>query len=118
MPGWFAPYFDRDALRLSTTPATMPTRTRRLANTRTYSWMHPIGEVVTSMIAAGMSLRWLHEHDRVPWRMFEILVEDADGMYRWPEEPWLPLAFSLRARAEPLVGQRRRGCSGCGGRRR
>ena len=44
-----------------------------------------------------MNLRWLHEHDQVPWRMFEALVEGADGMYRWPKEPWLPLAFSLRA---------------------
>ena len=59
--------------------------------------MHTVGEVVTSVIAAGLQLRWLHEHDRVPWRMFELLVEDADGMFRWPDQPWLPLAFSLRA---------------------
>ena len=26
-----------------------------------------------------------------------VLVEDADGLFRWPEEAWLPLAFSLRA---------------------
>jgi hypothetical protein len=29
--------------------------------------------------------------------MFKLLVEDADGMYRWPERPWLPLGYSLRA---------------------
>ena len=34
---------------------------------------------------------------RVPWRMFHILVEGADGLYRWPDRPWLPLAFSLMA---------------------
>ena len=33
----------------------------------------------------------------VPWRMFEILVKDDDGLYRWPDKPWLPLAFSLTA---------------------
>ena len=69
----------------------------RLTNVRTCEWMHTVGEVVTSVIAAGLRLRWLHEHDRVPWRMFELLVEDADGMFRWPDQPWLPLAFSLRA---------------------
>jgi hypothetical protein len=29
--------------------------------------------------------------------MFRCLVRDPDGMYRWPEKAWLPLAFSLRA---------------------
>ena len=52
---------------------------------------------MTSIIGAGMDLRWLHEHDRVPWQMFELLVEDEDGLFRWPEEAWLPLAFSLMA---------------------
>ncbi len=53
--------------------------------------------MVTGLIEAGMRLDWLHEHDAVPWRMFEILVKDADGLYRWPDKPWLPLAFSLTA---------------------
>jgi hypothetical protein len=44
-----------------------------------------------------MTLDWLHEHDAVAWRMFRILVEDASGLYRWPDKPWLPLAFSLAA---------------------
>jgi hypothetical protein len=29
--------------------------------------------------------------------MFKILKLDADGLWRWPDQPWLPLAFSLRA---------------------
>jgi hypothetical protein len=45
-----------------------------------------------------LRLEWLREHDSVPWQMFEMLVEDMHGMYRWPDRPWLPLAFSLRAR--------------------
>ena len=75
----------------------MPTPNARLTHSRTCEWMHTVGEVVTSIVAAGLSLRWLHEHDRVPWRMFELLVETEDGMFGWPEQPWLPLAFSLRA---------------------
>jgi hypothetical protein len=42
-------------------------------------------------------LQWLHEHDAVPWAMFQTLTEDGEGMFRWPDRPWLPLAFSLRA---------------------
>ena len=96
LPGWFAPYFDRSAL-VYEDPSDYADPNAQLSNPRTYSWMHPIGEIVTSVIAAGMTLKWLHEHDQVPWRMFEMLVEGEDGMYRWPKEPWLPLAFSLRA---------------------
>jgi len=44
-----------------------------------------------------MTLNRLHEHDAVLWRMFRILGEDAAGLYRWPDKPWLPLAFSLSA---------------------
>jgi hypothetical protein len=29
--------------------------------------------------------------------MFNMLVRSADGLWRWPDKPWLPLAFSLRA---------------------
>jgi SAM-dependent methyltransferase len=96
MPGWFAPYFQREPCVFDD-PSDYADPDATLRNARTYSWMHPVGEIVTGILAAGMSLKWLHEHDRVPWRMFEILVEEGDGMYRWPKEPWLPLAFSLRA---------------------
>jgi len=24
-------------------------------------------------------------------------VEDTDGLYRWPDKPWLPLSYSLQA---------------------
>lgn len=96
MPGWYVPYFERRALLLDS-PTDYADPDARLTNVRTCEWMHTVGEVVTSVIAAGLQLRWLHEHDRVPWRMFELLVEDADGMFRWPDQPWLPLAFSLRA---------------------
>ena len=96
LPGWFAPYFQRAPLVFDD-PADYADPEARLTNVRTYTWLHPVGEIVTSILAAGLRLHWLHEHDQVPWRMFEALVEGADGMYRWPGEPWLPLAFSLRA---------------------
>ena len=95
-PGWFMPYFDREPCVFDD-PSDYADPQARLTNSRTYSWMHPLGEIVMSVLAAGMTLKWLHEHDRVPWQMFEALVEDDEGMYGWPKEPWLPLAFSLCA---------------------
>jgi hypothetical protein len=32
-------------------------------------------------------------HDAVTWRMFKILTQDAEGLGRWLDRPWLPLAF-------------------------
>jgi SAM-dependent methyltransferase len=96
MPGWFVPYFAQEALVFDD-PSDYADETARLTHARTYEWLHPLGAIVTALIDAGLTLRWLHEHDAVPWRMFKLLVPDADGMYRWPDRPWLPLAFSLRA---------------------
>ena len=96
MPGLFAPYFSREPV-ISTDTGDYANPDARLVNATIYNWMHPLSQVVTSLIAAGMTLDWLHEHDAVPWRMFRILIEGSDGLYRWPDKPWLPLAFSLSA---------------------
>lgn len=70
----------------------------RLTNSRGYEWTHPISETVTALIDAGLTLDFLREHDRVPWKPFPFMVEAEAGMYRLPPEvPSLPLAFSLRA---------------------
>ena len=96
MPGLLVPYFSREPL-IETEGCDYIDREARLENAITYTWMHPIGELVTSLIGSGMTLDWLREHDAVPWQMFRILVKDASGLYRWPDKPWLPLAFSLAA---------------------
>ncbi len=69
----------------------------RLANETTHQWLHPLGDVVTALIGAGLRLEWLREHGRVPWRMLPGLVRVEDGFWGWPERAWLPLAYSLRA---------------------
>jgi SAM-dependent methyltransferase len=96
MPGYFVPYFLSEPLILNDS-RDYADDTARLQNATIYQWMHPLGKIVTSLLEAGLTLQWLHEHDSVPWRMFDLLVRDGQGMYRWPDRPWLPLAFSLRA---------------------
>jgi SAM-dependent methyltransferase len=95
-PGLFAPYFSHEPV-VDTEGADYVDPDARLANSTIYNWIHPLGDVITNLIASGMTLSWLHEHDGVPWRMFRVLVKDASGLYRWPDKPWLPLAFSLSA---------------------
>ncbi len=95
-PGFFAPYFLPDALVLDdATDYADPEA--RLQNARQHSFMHPLGAVLTALLDAGLRLDFVHEHDAVPWRMFACLVAHAGGLYRWPDRPWLPLSFSLRA---------------------
>ncbi|HEU0156176.1 MAG TPA: class I SAM-dependent methyltransferase [Stellaceae bacterium] len=96
MPGYYAPYFARAPLLIEE-EFDYADETARLRNATTYTWLHPLGDILGALRDAGLRLDWLHEHDRVAWRMFRQLVRDRDGMYRWPDEAWLPLAFSLRA---------------------
>lgn len=96
MPGYSAPYLSGEPLILND-PRDYADDKARLKNSTTCEWIHPLGKVVTSLLDAGLALNWLREHDSVPWRMFAQLVRDATDMYRWPDRPWLPLAYSLRA---------------------
>jgi hypothetical protein len=69
-------------------------------NSTTHTWIRPTGDIVTGLIKAGLWLDWLHEHDAVTWHMVEPLVDDGGGLWRWPDKPLLPLAFSLQATRE------------------
>jgi len=96
MPGWDMPYFATGAHQYDE-GTTYADDGARLANASTFEWMHPLGAVTEALIGAGLRLEWLREHPRVPWRMFRCLVPDGEGLYRWSDQPWLPLAYSLRA---------------------
>lgn len=64
-----------------------------------YGWDHSLGEIVTSLIDAGLQLEFLHEFDFLEWPV-DFLVQSPDGRWRLPPEVpgELPLFFSLRAR--------------------
>jgi SAM-dependent methyltransferase len=73
--------------------------TREIGNRRCYNWIHSLSDIITALMQSGLTLEWLHEHDRLPYRLFPMMVPaDADGLYRLPDEisPF-PLAFSLKA---------------------
>jgi len=70
----------------------------RLSHTRTYEWIHPFSRVVGALLAAGLRLDMLREHERLPWQAFPMMVPDSDGLFRLPDgHARLPLAFSLKA---------------------
>lgn len=96
MPGWFAPYFGRDVIAFDD-ERDYANPDAALRHTRQYVWLHPLGDVLAALSEAGLTLRWLREHDGLPWAMFGCLVRSPDGLFRWPDRPWLPLSFSLLA---------------------
>jgi len=96
-PGFFAPYFQQGPVVIDESRDYMD-QAARMTNTRTHQFMHPVSAVITALLEAGLALEWFREHDAITWRMFACQVEGADGLFRWPDKPWLPLAFSLRAR--------------------
>lgn len=107
MPGYAIPYFTREPLRLDH-PSDYASP-NPLRNSVRYEWSHPLGNTISSLIAAGLNLKWLHEHDSTTFQRYNVLIKDPHGMYRWPDKAWFPLSFSLRAerldtrtgRAEP-----------------
>ncbi len=98
-PGWFVPYRHDGPLTIDEVRDFMDPEAR-LTNSRTHQFMHPIGDVIGALLGAGLRLEWFHEHDAITWRMFACQTKGADGLYRWPDKPWLPLAYSLRARKD------------------
>jgi SAM-dependent methyltransferase len=69
-----------------------------------YSWNHGLGEIVTALIDAGLTIELLHEYPFAEWDM-GFTVERPDGTWVLPDavEGELPLFYSLRAR-KPLPG--------------
>jgi SAM-dependent methyltransferase len=107
MPVYSIPYFIGEALRFD--DPTDYASAKPLQNAVRYEWMHPLAEIITALLTAGLTLRWLHEHDSVAFPRYRLLLKDADGMYRWPDKGWLPLSYSLRAEratGDPLTGTR------------
>ncbi len=67
----------------------------RLSNSRQVGWVHPVGKVLDALRGAGLRLDRLEEHPRITWRMFRCLIQDGDGLWGWPDKPWLPLSLGL-----------------------
>ena len=71
--------------------------TASIRNAQTVEWMHPLGRTITALIDAGLAIDFVHEHDAVPWQIFNLALPRGDGMWGWPDRAWLPLGVSIAA---------------------
>jgi len=64
-----------------------------------YMWDHSIGEVINSLIDAGLRIEFLHEFPFALRAKFPTMVKGDDGYWRFTREHnMVPLLFSLKAR--------------------
>jgi len=66
----------------------------------THEWNHGIGEIVSAVLAAGLELTALEEHDSVPWNALPgQMTHIGGGEYRLTDRPErLPHTYTLQAR--------------------
>jgi len=91
------PYFRPEGHRWET-PGSYVDAEAATEHNATWEWTHPLGEVVTALVDAGLRLRFLHEHPITLWQRFPFLERRGDGTYHLPAGmPSLPLMYSLVA---------------------
>ncbi len=77
------PYFEAAAMRFRE-QATYAVGGLALEHDVTYEWMHPIEEIVMSLLEAGLRLTVLREYPFAAWRMYPWLERGEDGFWRLP----------------------------------
>lgn len=61
-----------------------------------YAWNHGLGEVVSALSEAGLTIEFLREHDASPYNIFPNLTKYENGMYELKNKLY-PLVFEIKA---------------------
>jgi SAM-dependent methyltransferase len=93
------PYVERPEPTIWDDDATYVSTDASFVHTRNAEWNHGLGEQVTALLAAGLTIDGLDEHDSVPWNALPGMMEQVDlGEWRLIDRPWrLPHSYTLRA---------------------
>jgi len=95
-------YFERDEPEEWDEQGTYVATDAVFEHTRTLEWNHGLGEIVTALLDAGMTLTGLVEHDSVPWEALPGLMAplpENSNEWRLVDRPWrLPHTYTLQAR--------------------
>jgi SAM-dependent methyltransferase len=91
------PYFAGDPI-ITDEDGTYADREAKLQNRVTCSWAHPVSEVVSALIDAGLRIEFLHEFPFTIEQFNEWLHLCDDGYWRLPRHAEsFPLMYSIRA---------------------
>jgi SAM-dependent methyltransferase len=80
-------------------PGTYVATEHQFHHTRSASWNHGLGEIVSALFEAGLRLTMLVEHDSVPWEAMPGRMDRLDGgEWRLADRPErLPHSYTIRA---------------------
>lgn len=91
------PYFERRKPDVMLVDGSYADPTAAVDNRLEFGWSHSLGEVVSSLAAAGLHIDFLREEPEGEWPK-SFLERTEAGTWRYPSEHGeLPLWFSLRA---------------------
>jgi SAM-dependent methyltransferase len=95
-------YFEHAEPLVYDGPGTYVPTDHEFAHTRSATWNHGIGEIVTALLDEGMRLTMLVEHDSVPWEALPGRMEALpNGEHRLRDRPErLAHSYTLRATRE------------------
>ena len=93
------PYFQRQEPLVWTEGGTYVPTDAVFEHNTTHSWNHGLGEVVSALVARGMQITCLVEHDSVPWEPLPGQMERlGTGEFRLADRPWrLAHSYTLQA---------------------
>jgi SAM-dependent methyltransferase len=93
------PYFEREAPLIWDDDSSYVDTDVALQATITHEWNHGMGEIITALLAHGMQITGLVEHDSIPWEALPGQMScAADGEWRLDRDRWrLPLSYTLQA---------------------
>jgi SAM-dependent methyltransferase len=93
------PYFERDEPQVWDEPGTYVQTDASFAHTTTHEWNHGLGQILTALMDADMTITGLTEHDSVPWDALPgMMTEIGGGEYRLADRPWrLAHSYTLQA---------------------
>ncbi|AEV87562.1 methyltransferase [Actinoplanes sp. SE50] len=94
------PYFEQTEPLVYDEPGTYVATDHRFVHTVTHEWNHGLGEIVSAVLDAGLTLTGLVEHRSVPWNALPRRMRRLDGgEWQLTERPErLPHTYTLQAR--------------------
>jgi SAM-dependent methyltransferase len=98
------PYFEQTEPQVWDEEGTYVPTDAVFTHTVTHNWNHGLGEIVTAVLDAGLTVTGLVEHQSVPWEaMPGRMTEVGDGEWQLSDRPErLPHTYTLQA-VRPVV---------------
>jgi SAM-dependent methyltransferase len=92
------PYFEQAQAQVFDVGGTYVESDAVFEHNVTHEWNHGLGEIVTALLDAGMTLAGLVEHDSVPWNALPGLMTETGGEWRLTENPSrLACSYTIQA---------------------